>query len=319
MSSSQPSVGVVVVTYRARTRIGRCLAPIMASPLKPRVLVTNSSSRDGTVEIARTLGADAWVQPRCEFNHGLTRETARKLIETDIVVMLCPDVVAQGDDFLEVLTRPIRDGEAAVAYARQGAPRGADRIARCAREFNYPAESQLRGKEDRARLGAYTHFCSNACAAWSNAALDRIGGFKATLVSEETIAAAELLERGERIAYVAEAVATHGHPTRLLDSFRRQFDIGYSRELFARVLLAHEADEVRGRAYARALLTRLAREAPYLLPYALLDTAARLLGYRLGRLGPRLSDEIARKLSGQDFFWSSSARAQVRGLEPAAA
>lgn len=318
MSSSQPSVGVVVVTYRARTRIGRCLAPIMASPLKPRVLVTNSSSRDGTVEIARTLGADAWLQPRCEFNHGLTRETARKLIETDIVVMLCPDVVAQSEDFVEVLTRPIREGKAAVAYARQVAPLGADRIARFAREFNYPAESQLRGKEDRGRFGAYAHFCSNACAAWSNAALDRIGGFKPTLVSEETIAAAELLERGERIAYVAEAVATHGHPTRLLDSFRRQFDIGYSRALFARVLLAHEADEVRGRAYARALLTRLAREAPYLLPYALLDTAARLVGYRLGRLGPRLSDEIARKLSGQDFFWSSSARAQVRGLEPAA-
>ena len=62
-----------------------------------------------------------------------------------------------------------------------------------------------------AAYGSYTHFCSNACAAWSNAALDAIGGFQPTLVSEETIAVAELLARGERIAYVAEAIGQHAH------------------------------------------------------------------------------------------------------------
>jgi rhamnosyltransferase len=52
------SVGVAVVTHRAREHLARCLPPLLASPLRPRVLVVNSSSGDGTVEEARRLGAE---------------------------------------------------------------------------------------------------------------------------------------------------------------------------------------------------------------------------------------------------------------------
>ena len=71
--------------------------------------------------------------------------------------------------------------------------------------------SHVRSQADRPRYGSYTHFCSNAAAAWSSAALDRIGGFKPTLVSEETIAVGRAAGAGERIAYVAEAVVDHAH------------------------------------------------------------------------------------------------------------
>ena len=72
------SVGVVVITHAAREHLGRCLPPILGSPLAPRVLVVNSSSGDGTVEEALRLGAEVLVVPRGEFNHGTTREVARK-------------------------------------------------------------------------------------------------------------------------------------------------------------------------------------------------------------------------------------------------
>ena len=48
--------------------------------------------------------------PRDEFNHGLTRERARRALGTDIVVMLTPDAVATDTEFVERLTRPIRTG-----------------------------------------------------------------------------------------------------------------------------------------------------------------------------------------------------------------
>ena len=44
-----------------------------------------------------------------------------------------------------------------------------------------------------------------------------------------------------------------------------------------------------------------------LLPRAALSLAARFLGYRLGLLGDRLPVGIARRLSGQDYFWTSAA------------
>lgn len=309
---SHPSVGVIVITHRARAMLARCLAPVLASPLRPRVLVVNSSSSDGTVELAGELGAETWVIPRASFNHGLTREAARRRLATDIVVMLTPDAFARSPDFLERLVEPVAGGRAAVAYGRQVAAPDADLPARFGRAFCYPERSELRGLADAARLGSAVHFCSNACAAWSSHALDRIGGFKATLVSEETIAVCELLEAGERIAYVAEAVVEHSHPTRLADSFRRQFDVGWTRETWRHLLLARGADEARGLAYARGLLRAARAEAPRLLPWALLDTAVRLAGYRCGRLAAHLPARLARHLSGQDFFWGGPAPTLVR-------
>ena len=46
------SIGVIVVTHRAREHLEHCLPPLFRSPLRPRVLVVNSSSSDGTVELA---------------------------------------------------------------------------------------------------------------------------------------------------------------------------------------------------------------------------------------------------------------------------
>lgn len=296
-------IGVVIITHRARDLLADCIHPLHASPLRPRILVVNSSSRDGTVELAQVLGAETLVIPRASFNHGRTRELARRHLATPITVMLTPDAHATEASFLERLTAPLRAGEAAVAYGRQLPREGADCIEEFNREFNYAAEGHLRSLADWPRYGGYTHFCSNACAAWVGSALDEIGGFPETLVSEETIAAARLLERGHRIAYVADAVVRHSHPTSLLGDFRRQYDTGYARRAHSQVLLARERDEARGLLYARRLAAHLARTAPLLLPYAALHTAVRYAGYRLGMAGARLPRRLNAALSGQDYYW----------------
>jgi rhamnosyltransferase len=301
------SIGVVVVTHRARAHLTRCLAPLFRSPLRPRVLVVNSSSGDGTVELARDLGAETLTVARQDFNHGLTRELARRRLGTEVVVMLTPDAYPLGDDFVARLTAPLRQGGASVAYGRQVAGEGMGLLERFGREFSYPATSHLRGAADWAEHGSYTRFCSNACAAWSSRALDAIGGFKPTLVSEETVAVAELLVRGERVAYVAEAVVEHAHRHDLAGAFRRQFDIGYTRRLHADLLLAGEGDGARGRRFAAMLLARARREAPGELPRILGQLAASWAGYRVGLLGHRLPRSLARCLSGQDYFWTSEA------------
>lgn len=312
-------IGVAIITHAARRHLDRCLPPLLRSPLRPRVLVVNSGSGDGTLERAQELGAETLLVPRWSFNHGLTRELARRHLGCPVVVMLTPDAYPQGEAFLERLTAPIRAGLAAVAYGRQIARAQAGPIERFGRAFNYPEQSQLRGLDDWPRYGSYTHFCSNACAAWSSRALDAIGGFPATLVSEETIAAARLLERGERIAYVAEAVVQHSHDYGLLDEFRRHFDIGWSRRRFAEDLVSRESDTPRGRAFARALVLQLAREAPWLLPYVPLLLLAKWGGYRAGWHGTRLPPRIAALLSGQDFFWAGLRRDRQKraaGLAP---
>lgn len=284
----------------------------MASPLRPRILVVNSSSNDGTVSLARQLGVEVLSVPRDEFNHGTTREMARRHLRCDITVMLTPDAHAVDSSFIERLVMPLLRGHAAMAYARQLPRSQADPLERFNREFNYPPRSALRGPDAYRRLGNSAHFCSNSAAAWLDAALDDIGGFEETLVSEETLASVRLLRAGYRVAYIADAQVVHSHPSSLWGDLRRQFDIGYGRAMNASLLLAEGNDERRGMLYLHALMRYLWQHAPALLPKALLNVAVRYLGYRMGLAGPSLPRILVRKLSGQDFYWTSKPLLRAR-------
>jgi rhamnosyltransferase len=77
-NSTCPSIGVILITHNAKHHLPHCLPPLLNSSLKPRVLVVNSSSNDGTLELAQEMGAETLAIPRKQFNHGLTRELARK-------------------------------------------------------------------------------------------------------------------------------------------------------------------------------------------------------------------------------------------------
>jgi rhamnosyltransferase len=132
------------------------------------------------------------------------------------------------------------------------------------------------------------------------------------LSNEDTFTAARLLRRGQRIAYVAEAVVQHSHAYNLWQEFARAFDTGYVRKLHADLLAAPAADEVRGRRFFVELMRELDRQRSYaLMPYAVLQTAVKLVGYKVGRAGRRLPVRWRQRLSSQDYYWTSEAFAEL--------
>jgi rhamnosyltransferase len=304
--SSGLSVGVAIITHRAKTHLPHCLPLVLASSLAPRVLVVNSSSNDGTVELAKDMGAEVLVIPRKEFNHGLTRERARKELATEIVVFMTPDAYPISEKLLGFLVKPLVEGKASLAYARQVPRDGGGFLEAATRRFSYPETSHVRSIQDFPKYGAYTYFFSDACSAYLNSALDEVGGFPNVLVLEDTIVAAKLLRRGHRIAYVAEAIVKHSHPSRLIDEFRRYFDTGYSRRMYSEVFEAPERAERLGSRFVRALLGELYQTAPWLMPYALLCCGVRFFGFEAGRFAYRLPRGVCRLLSAQDVYWSSN-------------
>lgn len=318
MNKQKLTVGVAVVTYKDSRHLEKCLPPLINSPLKPKVLVFNSSSEDGTVELAKKLGAQTLVIPRTEMNHGYAREISRKTLGTDIVVMMTPDAYAK-PDCLEKLVQPIVKGEAVIAYARQIAHEGANIISRYGREFNFPEKSNIRSIKDAQRYGRYTGFCSDACTAYLNSALDKIGGFRWTLSGEDAIAAAMILRKGYKIAYVAEAVVNHSHNYTPLKEFIRHFDTGMYRKQWNKVLdLGGGSDQKRGTSYAIALLTYVAKNEPLMLPTAFLQLAMGLLGYQFGKLCyHRAPLWLYKKISPADFFWNSTGYKEGRWFEEA--
>jgi rhamnosyltransferase len=287
--TEKPTIGVVIPTYNPGNMLKRVLEPVMASALKPTVLVVDSSSRDSTVAMAQCYGARVHVIPQSEFNHGATRDLGRHMLGTDIALMMTQDIVPVGNDMIERLVAPLVDGGAVVSYARQIPHDGADFLEAFPRYFNYPDKSELRSLEDTKTSGAYTFFCSNSCAAWSNAALDSVGGFGWTLSLEDTLAVARLLRKSYKIAYCADAVVKHSHRFGLLEEYRRYYDVGFVRAQNRDLLMIEGGDEGRGATFASAMLRRLAREQPLLIPKAVMNSAAKWLGYRVGWHSAKLS------------------------------
>lgn len=304
MSEKYPTVGLAIMTLNSAKHLPRCLSGWLESPLKPYVLVVDSSSEDNTVAIAQGFGVETRIIARSDFNHGATRELARRHLNTDIIVMVTPDAYAVDKEVLGRLVHPIASGQAAAAYARQVPHEGAGFFESFPREFNYPPVSHIRAMKDIARYGVYTFFCSNSCAAYCNKAMNQIGGFKPVLIGEDTVAVAELLRHGHQIAYVSEAVVQHSHCYNIRQEFCRHFDNGLARAEYRQLLICCESDYARGKEYVRLITQRLLKEKPYLLPYAFVQTLSKWFGYRLGQLCVHAPTWLKKCFSSQRSYWS---------------
>jgi rhamnosyltransferase len=308
---NQGQVGVVIVTHNAKHHLPRCLPPYLESSLKPKVMVVNSSSKDGTVELAKEMGAEVLIIPRNEFNHGITRERARKHLNTQIVVMATPDAYPKDNFVLEKLLEPLFQNFASVSYARQIPHQGADFFESFPRKFNYNDKSHLRSIEDLSKYGVLTFFCSNSCAAYQNSALDEIGGFRETLTAEDFFAVARLLSRGHKVAYSADAVVFHSHRYNLIQEFKRYFDTGLVHAWNKEFLSFNEVVKKRGQDFFKNLIGELWREDRLLIPYGILNTGVKWFGYKLGLQLAPAPDWIKRKFSSQEYYWDSSIKKEL--------
>lgn len=277
----------------------------MRSPSVSRCLVVDSSSTDDTVAIAREFGAEVVIIPQREFNHGQTREFARRRLGTDVVVMLTQDAILEEPEAIEHLIAPIVTHTADVSYGRQLPKPGATLWEAFVRDYNYPAHPQLRRLGDVERYGVYTFFCSDSFAAYRQSALDAAGGFDSAFTSEEYFAVARILLNGGAIAYTPEARVYHSHRYTLLQEFRRNFDTGYVRGERRWVKQYAGRAERRGAEMTKALLRTVLRRCPHHLPYVTAQTLAKLAGYRLGYHSQRLPLGVKRLLSGQPYHWRS--------------
>lgn len=298
-----PSIGVCVLTLNGEKHLTRCLTPFLHSPLKPRVLVVDSSSIDQTVSLGRSLGAETLVIPRSMFNHGSTREMARKHLNTDIVVMVTQDAYLCDADALGKLVQPLIEGKAVAAYGRQLPHEGADIFESFHRAYNYPATSELRSLNDLSKREKRLFFFSNSFSCYLNSALDDIGGFEHLLLGEDTLAAARLLQKGFSIAYVADALAYHSHRYTLRNEFQRHFDTGYARVDIERKIQSEKGDTSEGKKYTQKLFQHLWQSSPSQIPYALLLILTKWTGYSLGRLGHKMPLSYNRFFSAYKGFW----------------
>lgn len=270
-----------------------------------QVFIVDSSSDDGTRELAKADGYQVFCIERRDFNHGGTRTLALDLAPwASVVVYLTQDAFLATPDSLDTLLSAFEDRDVAAAYGRQLPRLGAGPIEAHARLFNYPQQSEVRDYDSRRTLGIKAPFLSNSFSAYRINELREVGGFPSDVIlAEDAIVAGRLLIAGWKTAYVAEAQVYHSHSFTIAEEFRRYFDIGvcHRREAWLRKEFGKASGE--GGRYVLSELSYLSRRSPHLLPIAMLRTMSKGMGYQLGLHGAQFGKVWSRRLSNNKSFW----------------
>lgn len=118
--------------------------------------------------------------------------------------------------------------------------------------------------------------------------------------------AAKMMLKGWKTAYIAEAAVYHSHNMSLGQIFRRYFDTGvmHSREGWLRETYGEPSGE--GMRFLRSELAWIWKEHPSMVRKIILRTAAKYLGYQMGRREAVLPNGIKRRLSGIPQYWRSN-------------
>lgn len=300
-------VALIVPTCNASRDWARFSSGIRLQKLSPdQILIVDSSSDDGTAERAEAEGFQVLRIRRCDFNHGGTRQRALQMVPwAEIAVYLTQDAILAYPDSLDRLLSAFEDSEVAAAYGRQLPRPGAGPIEAHARLFNYPPRSEVRTLESRHTLGIKATFLSNSFSAYRVQQLREVGGFPTDVImAEDALVAGRMLLAGWKTAYVADAAVYHSHAFSLTEEFKRYFDTGvYHRE---QPWLLEEFGKPSGEGLRFVLseLTHLLPTHPHLVPYALLRTVSKAVGYHLG-LREVFGVDWSRRLSYHKNHWNA--------------
>lgn len=299
-------VSVVIPTYNAVVHLAALLDMLQKQTLTNEIIIIDSGSTDGTTELLNERNISFTAIHKSEFNHGDTRNRGVQLATYEDVVMLTQDALPANEDALANLVAMMHsDPKIGMAYGRQIAYSGASLMSEYARLTNYPPVSDVRSKDDISRLGIRTCHCSNSFAAYRKSALESVGGFPTdTILGEDVVVAARLIQSGRSLAYCADAQVYHSHNYEFTEEFKRYFDIGAFHQQQRPLLKEFQRAESEGIRYVLNEWRYLKnRQALSLIPKQMLRTAAKYIAYRLGRLHDGLPVSVKRHISMHPGFW----------------
>lgn len=306
-------VAVIVPTFNAARYWPDFVSGIRAQTLKiDRLIVIDSSSADGTGELARRDGFEVTEIAPSEFSHGGTRQLgAEQARDANILIYLTQDAVPGEADAFANLVRAFADPEIGAAYGRQLPRQYASPIEAHGRLFNYPQTAKVRSWESRKTMGFKSIFFSNAFGAYRREALMSVGGFSPDVIfGEDTLVVARMHRAGWKTAYVADAIVRHSHPYTIGEEFRRYFDIGvlHAREKWLTDEFGSAAGE--GRRFVLSEFRYLLRHSPHHVASAMARTIAKYAGYKIGRRESQIAARLKRHLGLNRQFWTAEGRSR---------
>jgi rhamnosyltransferase len=313
----EPRAAVVIPVKNAGRMMSRCLDSVFAQRYEPgyEVVVVDSGSTDGTLDVLSRYPVRLFTIPPEEFNHGGTRNYGASVARGEFIVFITQDAIPAGECWLSNLLAPFDlDPDIAGCFGRHVAHDDADPIdARSMdrhfsnfgpdlRIFRLDAEHE---EEHRRLEWMYDFFSDNNSSlrrrVWEEHPLPVVD------MAEDQHWAKMVMRLGYAKAYVPNAVVAHSHSYSPWQWARNWYDQHASyRDLDSPVAMRGLSDSVRWFVRSSredvAYLRHAAPGAPLGLGQqlrAVANNAGRACGGYLGGNYPRVPRPIRRRLSGQ--------------------
>lgn len=305
------TVTLIVPTYQAGSIWIEWLSAIKMQIVKPsQIVMIDSSSQDQTVALSQDAGITPIIISSSDFNHGGTRNLAvEKALASDILIFLTQDAVLNGPQAVSEIIKVFDDPEISAVCGRQLPHYDANPLAIHARIFNYPSVSRIKSATDIPEFGLKVAFMSNSFSAYRRDVFEKLGRFpEHTILAEDMYMASKMILAGYKVAYCAEAAVRHSHNYTPWEEFRRYFDIGvfHACEPWIQEKLGGASGE--GLRFVKSELSYLWRHAPMWILRALLTTACKLVGYKLGKSYKKLPKSWRPKLSMYKSYWQQQSK-----------
>ncbi len=244
-----------------------------------------------------------------EFDHGATRALGMSYAKSDFVICMTQDAVPENEFLIEELLKPFEDQEVAVSYARQLPNIDSDPIETFSRSFNYPEQERKKKKQDMETMGIKAFFCSDVCAAYRKSIYDSLGGFDSPMIfNEDMVFAYRCLEAGYAVFYAAKAKVIHSHHFNFMQQLRRNFDLGVSQTDYSHIF-SKISSEKEGKSMIKKNIEYLCSEKKFIYIFVLIYiSAAKYIGYRLGKRYQDLSYRTILKYTSNKEYWKKEGR-----------
>ncbi|MCW2991206.1 MAG: hypothetical protein JWM73_1800 [Solirubrobacterales bacterium] len=286
-----PTLSVVIPVKDGSRYLAEVLAAVGEEAPEAELLVVDSGSRDGSVEIARRAGARVHEIAPEEFGHGRTRNLATELTGGDVIAFLTQDATP-APGWRAALLAPFADPAVGVVLGPQRPRPGTPPMV--ARELEWFF----------AHLEAGDPYVSNVNAAYRRACWEQIR-FRDVSYAEDQAFGRDLLESDWRKVLAPQAVVLHSHDYGILGAWRRAFDEarglretrGWIERFAPRATLGGlRRQAARDQRWMREQGWSAARRAAW-LPRSLVHHAGRKLFAWLGSRADRLAPALRRALS----------------------
>jgi glycosyltransferase involved in cell wall biosynthesis len=195
------------------------------------VIVIDSGSSDGTLDVLRNFPVRLYEIPPDSFHHGRTRNLGASIATGEILVFLSQDALPVSDSWLDAMLSNFHDPSVGAVYGRQ-LPRPHSTLERRdALDAVYGGKKLIKDPAHRNGMGYRFYHFSDVNSAIRRSVWDAVRFPEDLKVFEDIGIAKRILDRGWKIVYEPGAAVVHSHSYTALGLFKRYFDIGYTLKL----------------------------------------------------------------------------------------